>query len=242
MGDISTNTLIIMITVVTSVFAILTSLLMFLFRERRERRYDEELNRAQLEMLRASLEKQIYGLTDRLMTTEERWRDLNHLLISSQKASAELLAKPHKAALTEFLKSAGVTEADLTIDKDLVFVLTPFHPDYRETFEAIASICQDTGLKCLRGDEENVAGDILHHILRLLARARVVVANVDGRNPNVFYELGIAHAMDKGTILISRSIEQLPFDVKARRIVIYDDLADLQLKLRDEFIKVLART
>jgi hypothetical protein len=223
------------------IMATLMSMMLLQYRELRTRKYDEEAHRAQLELLRNSFEKELYELNRRLLSTEERWRDINHLLISSQKAPAQLLESPQKVYLTQFLKSAGVSEADLEIDRNLVFVLTPFHKDYSSTFEEIYNVCRESGLKCLRGDEENVRGDILGHILCLLVKARIVVAIIDGRNPNVFYELGIAQAMDKGTILISRTLNEVPFDVKAKRIVLYSNQEDLRSKLRAELIKALVK-
>lgn len=240
MSDLATS--ILMVVALTVSFSVMMTVVMVLYRDRRAARYDQDRHAAQLEMLRRSFEDRLYQLTDRLTATEERWRDVNHLLISSQTAASLALSQPPKVPLTEFLKSAGVTEEDLAIDRSLVFVLTPFHPDFRPAFETVVSVCRDANLKCLRGDEEAQIGEILPHILHLLARARVVVANVDGRSPNVYYELGIAHAMDKGTILISSSVEQLPFDVRAKRIVVYSDLDDLRSKLRQELVKALAST
>jgi hypothetical protein len=55
----------------------------------------------------------------------------------------------------------------------------------------------------------------------------------------VFYELGISYALNKRIILASESIEELPFDIRSRKIVVYRDLVDLESKLKDELIKIL---
>ena len=94
----------------------------------------------------------------------------------------------------------------------------------------------------MRGDEEYTSSDILSHIIRLIVKARVVIANISARNPNVFYELGVAHALGKQTILISRSIEKMPFDVANLRILIWNDPKDLQKKLEDALRPFLAQT
>jgi hypothetical protein len=206
-----------------------------LLRESRGRRYDEERRRAELEVIRKSLEDQLYRLNDRLVATDERWRDVNHLLMSGQRFAPPPEQAP-PVARSRFLERAGLAEAD--IDKNLVFVLTPFHPDYRRPYEAIASVCTSIGLKCMRGDEEHVAGDILQHILRLIAKARLVIANLDGRNPNVFYELGIAQALGKPVLLIASSPEDLPFDVRTTRIVFWKTPQELEEKLRRELLKI----
>lgn len=59
-----------------------------------------------------------------------------------------------------------------------------------------------------------------------------------GRNPNVLYELGIAQALDKPVILISREPEQLPIDIKSKRFLIYRDYKELQKMIGQEFINL----
>jgi hypothetical protein len=49
-----------------------------------------------------------------------------------------------------------------------------------------------------------------------------LIADCTGRNPNVFYEIGIAHAIGKQTILISQTIDDVPFDLRHLRIVVYE--------------------
>ena len=48
-----------------------------------------------------------------------------------------------------------------------------------------------------------------------IKKARILVAELSGRNPNVFYELGVAHAMNKDVILITQTLEDVPFDFEA---------------------------
>lgn len=50
----------------------------------------------------------------------------------------------------------------------------------------------------------------------------LVVAVIDGRNPNVFYELGLAHAFGKTVVMISSGLEDIPFDIQSQRMVIVD--------------------
>jgi len=217
---------------------LLIALVMYLLqKQNRERRYDEYKHRAELEQIRKSFEDQIYKLTDRLVATDERWRDVNHLLMSGQRFTPTLERLP-SSPHSDFLVRAGLTEPDTEIDKKLVFVLTPFHPDYEAAYERVAGVCRSIGLTCLRGDEEHVTGDILSHILRLIVKARLVIANADGRNPNVFYELGIAHALGKPTLIIAASQADLPFDVRSARIIFWREPEELQQRLRDELLKV----
>ena len=52
--------------------------------------------------------------------------------------------------------------------------------------------------------------------------AKVLVAELTSRNPNVYYELGIAHALQKPVVLISSNEEDVPFDVRHIRVIYYD--------------------
>ena len=72
-----------------------------------------------------------------------------------------------------------------------------------------------------------------------IVKSRIIIANIDGKNPNVFYELGIAHALGKPTILISKSIENMPFDIQQNRVVLYKDNDDLEEKLSKELSRIL---
>jgi nucleoside 2-deoxyribosyltransferase len=94
-------------------------------------------------------------------------------------------------------------------------------------------------LKVRRGDEVSVAQDILGHIVKQIIAARLVIANISSRNPNVMYELGIAHALGKTVIMVSSSEDKLPFDMRNRRVVLYSSREDLIRKLRDEVARKL---
>lgn len=241
MNEISLFTLIIVL-IATIISSAGFYILLKRFNNLRYREYDWDNQRALLEMMRSSNEKLIYEITDRMMVTENRWRDINHLLITSQKSASDRLRENKEVYLSNFLKSSGISEEDLKVERDLVLTLTPFHKDCTQTFDVIKSVCSEVNLRCFRGDEQYKEVDILDHILKLMVRSRLIIANIDGRNPNVFYELGIAHALEKGVILISDSIQDLPIDIKSKYIVIYNDHIDLHNQLRKEITRALVST
>lgn len=221
-----------------AVMAFAQAVLFYLYRERKDRRYDEDRRRAEIEMLRESLEKRIYDLTDRLVSKEERWRDINHLLIESKGVNREFSSAEHRVQTNKFLEASGLEKEDFEVQSDLVFVLTPFNEKFESEYEQIAKICSDVGLRCARGDEEHIRGDILSHILKNIVKARVVVANINGRNPNVFYELGIAHALDKPTLIVSRTIDDIPFDLRSRQLVVYSKDNEFSEQLSKALLRV----
>ncbi len=227
---------------VTAAISVLVTLVAFvLFQNLKKSRYDKENHQALLESIRHSLEKQMYGINDRLVLNEERWRDVNHLLLRKEYIeNTSPISKDRKIYYTEFLKANGLTENDLTIDNRLIFILTPFHDKYAEDYSVIREVCTSAGFKCFRGDENYFKGDIFPEMLKLIVKSNLIIANVNGRNPNVLYELGIAQALDKAVILISREPEklQLPIDIKSKRFLIYNSYVELQERLRIELINI----
>lgn len=221
---------------------ILVTLVAFiLFQNLKKSRYDKENHKVILESIRHSLEKQMYGINDRLILNEERWRDVNHLLLKNEYAEVNsLINNGKKTYYSDFLKANGLTENDLTIDNRLIFILTPFHDMYAEDYSVIREVCTSAGFKCFRGDENYFKGDIFPEMLKLIVKSNLIIANVNGRNPNVLYELGIAQALDKAVILISREPEklQLPIDIKSKRFLIYNSYTDLKERLRIELINI----
>lgn len=226
------------VVLISVVFTVGFGGLLLYFRRNRSQQYDEVLHRVQLEKLRESLEARVYDINDRLMSTEERWQDVNHLQASRLKTQSDIVEE-NNSELTKFLKSYGLTKTDMEVDPKLVFVLVPFNARFKRTYAAIVDACTRVGLKCVRGDEDQVRGDLMPHILRLIGRAKIIIAVVDGRNPNVFYELGIAHALNKVTILITKSIESAPFDLQSKKLIAYSQNSELTEKLQSEIVRSL---
>ena len=79
------------------------------------------------------------------------------------------------------------------------------------------------GLRAIRADADIFGtGKIIDQIWSGINSAKVLVAELTSRNPNVFYELGLAHALDKPVVLISSNSEDVPFDLKHIRVIYYD--------------------
>ena len=236
------NYISILLTVLTS--TIITAVAFLLYNNLRRSRYNQDKNRAVLEDIRSSLEKQMYSINNKMVQNEERWRDINHLFLRKEYKDDPYysdLNYSKKVQLNDFLKSNGITEKDLFVEKRTVFVLTPFHPEFEEDYIVIKKTCDEVGLNCLRGDESYFSSDIFSQMLRLIVSSNLIIANINGRNPNVLYELGVAQALDKPVILLSRKPEQLPIDIQSKRFLIYRDYDELRLELKNELIKALTK-
>jgi hypothetical protein len=78
------------------------------------------------------------------------------------------------------------------------------------------------GLQAHRADDLFRPSTIVNDIWAYTKRAKILLADLTGKNPNVFYELGLAHALAKPAIIVAESMEEIPFDLRALRIITYD--------------------
>ncbi|MFP5262387.1 MAG: PAS domain S-box protein [Blastocatellia bacterium] len=123
-------------------------------------------------------------------------------------------------------------------EEDYVFVVMPFsseivRPDVWNI--AIKDAIYDNGLIPVRADEVKLTGRIMNQIFNDIRYARLVVADLTGMNPNVFYELGLAHVLNKPVIQLSADNSPLPFDIRDIRTIMYtpENLEDLRFQLKD---------
>ncbi|NIY84946.1 hypothetical protein [Vibrio hepatarius] len=215
-----------------SIVAVLVALLSNYQSNKMAQRYNEEKNKAELEMLRANFESKIYSLNERLVAREDRWMDSNHLLVKSSINKNEHYFDSSVVNPDKFLSSMGVYQEDLVVKRDQVFILTPFHEMFDKDYYTIEKTCLEYGFDVARGDENYIKGDILAHILKRICESELIIANITGRNPNVFYELGLAHALGKPVIIISKGIDDIPFDLRSKQILVYKESSELSNKLR----------
>lgn len=105
------------------------------------------------------------------------------------------------------------------IDKHAIFCLTPFSLDGLEVFKVVREVCSSKSYRAFRGDEKYIPGDIFSEIIRYIIHSRLIIADLNGKNPNVFYELGIAQAFSKTVILLAHRDSPIPFDISNNRII-----------------------
>lgn len=141
------------------------------------------------------------------------------------------------------------------------FVIMPFgdpikNPDYhkmmehiylmgiKSTIESIA-IPDTSGqtISCHRADKDLAPGEIISHVVENLVDSFIVIADLSDRNPNVFYELGVRHSVSNNTILIAKNLDDVPFDLRQLRTILYSydppGLFKLQNSLREAIQSIL---
>jgi hypothetical protein len=129
---------------------------------------------------------------------------------------------------------------DFIIDEKLCFILMPFKEPFNRIYEKqIKSVVESFHLNPLRADGLFTPTAIVEDIWEHINKARIVIADVTGKNPNVFYELGIAHTIGKNVIIITQNKDDVPFDVGYLRYLLYTDNEDGWKKLSSDLTKTI---
>lgn len=109
-----------------------------------------------------------------------------------------------------------------TLDPNLCFVLMPFTDEMTPIYDDhIKPVVETIGLTSLKADEIVGVNSIIQDIWEKINRARFLIADLTGKNANVFYEVGIAHTLGKDVILLTQNINDVPFDLKHWRCIVY---------------------
>lgn len=104
-----------------------------------------------------------------------------------------------------------------------IFVLMPFAEDLKPVYDDhIRAVTSRLDLPVARADDFFTNGSIMADIWSGINQATIVIADCTRRNPNVFYEIGLAHAIGKSTILITQSLDDVPFDLRHLRVIVYE--------------------
>src|SRR5215216_1697898 len=131
------------------------------------------------------------------------------------------------------LSQAGIDSED----KPLVFVAMPFDKKMDDIFHyGIRNAVNNAGFLCERIDEVVFTGDVLDLIKRRIGKASLVIADLTTANPNVYLEVGYAWGLGIPTVLIVQAAEELKFDVKGQKCIIYSGIRQLEEKLSKELL------
>ncbi len=129
-------------------------------------------------------------------------------------------------------------------DPSLVAVMMPFAPQFTPVYEGIKRAAKNRSLSCMRADDMWVNSTLIQDIFDLIVRSRIVVCDFSGKNPNVFYEAGIAHTLGKHVIPITQNGSDVPADLSHHRYLPYlnngEGLDRLERELASRFQSILA--
>jgi hypothetical protein len=104
------------------------------------------------------------------------------------------------------------------------FTIMPFAPVFDGVWKnVIRPTVEAFGHRCVRGDDVFAPGSVMEDLFRSIQEADYLVADLTGRNANVFYELGYAHALKKPVVLLTQNVSEVPFDLRIQRFIAYTD-------------------
>ena len=104
------------------------------------------------------------------------------------------------------------------------FAIMPFGDPFDELYqEVIKESLEEINFTVVRADELYGSKPIMEDILGGIESAEIVIADLTGKNPNVFYELGITHSrkINDNVIIVTQDLEDIPFDLRPYRTIQY---------------------
>jgi hypothetical protein len=106
---------------------------------------------------------------------------------------------------------------------DTCFVMMPFGNWFDRYYQEIyVPAIKDAGLEPVRADELFSTGSVVEQIWEQITKSRILLADLTDKNANVFYELGLAHAAKKPVVFTSARVDDVPFDLRHLRVIVYE--------------------
>lgn len=125
------------------------------------------------------------------------------------------------------------------IVNELASVMMPFNMEFDKVQETIKEACFNAGMSCARVDDLWNNSTIIQDIFELIYCSSIVIVDFTGKNPNVFYEAGIAHTLGKNVIPITQSLNDIPFDLRHHRVLNYLNNNEGLQKLKINLLKII---
>ncbi len=120
------------------------------------------------------------------------------------------------------------------IQPDIAFVMMwmdPGRPELEDVYTTVQRTFKKFGIAAERADDIEHSGKITEEIINKIRSSEFLYADLTGARPNVYYEVGFAHALSKKVILYRKSGESLHFDLAGYNCPEYKNLSDLEKKL-----------
>ena len=171
------------------------------------------------------------ALTDRFGIPSDKVGEFSEIFFESMKSAALIDGSGDRPTLIDIGREearVGATaqrKAKHTAPEGATcFVMQPFEGYLGEYYEQIFKpAIEKAGLRAVRADDDIFAtGKIMDQVWRGIREATVLVAEITLKNPNVFYELGLAHALEKPVVLVSSNQNDVSFDLRHIRTIFYD--------------------
>ena len=160
---------------------------------------------------------------------------LNDLIPTGIISINNLKHNQQKPEITERLRAAGYASKS----KEHVFVAMPFKEEMDDVYHyGIQGAVKAAGFLCERADLSAFTGDIMGWVRERIKSSKLVVADLTDANPNVYLEVGYAWGCGILTVLLVNDSQDLTFDVRGQRCIVYKKIQDLEVSLTRELEKL----
>lgn len=144
-----------------------------------------------------------------------------------------------QVGLRTFRTRARFDNVVIRRDVPTCFLIMPFATELDFVHRVIADVVSSFGIHCIRADEVYLSRPVMEDVKQMIAGADLVICDFTGRNPNVYYEAGLADAWRKDWIVLSQTSEDMTFDVRHIRSIRYSNTMGADIRLREELAQAL---
>ncbi|MEL7665499.1 MAG: hypothetical protein AAGU10_15420 [Methanosarcina mazei] len=120
-----------------------------------------------------------------------------------------------------------------------VSVMISFSKEFDSVYGCINEACYEIGMSCHKADDFWHHSAIIQDIFELIFRSSIVIVDFTGKNSNVFYEAGVAHALGKTVLPITQNSNDIPFDLRHHRYILYRNDREGLKKLKRDLVSKL---
>jgi nucleoside 2-deoxyribosyltransferase len=119
--------------------------------------------------------------------------------------------------------------------------MDPAHPELMDIADAVRAVFRNFGISAIRADDIEHGGLISEKVTNEIRTAEFLFADLTGIRPNVYYEIGFAHALGKNVILLRKTGTGIHFDLVGYNCPEYVNIGDLKNKLTKRLINITNR-